>query len=150
MALALLLGVESLNPICRESGQLDSPQHRSNIGVGQESVVVQSARFDIGLKRLKPSIEQVANYVMQMGQPGSESHAGKAAYDQNCTACHGVDGEGNPMLGGPRLADDIWLYGGDIETVRETLTSGRVGVMPRFRDRLDDTQIKLLVALLAR
>ncbi|MDA1371004.1 MAG: cytochrome-c oxidase, cbb3-type subunit III [Proteobacteria bacterium] len=95
-------------------------------------------------------IEQVANYVVQMGQPVSESHAGKAAYDQNCTACHGVDGEGNPMLGGPRLADDIWLYGGDIETVRETLTSGRVGVMPRFRDRLDDMQIKLLVALLAR
>ena len=54
------------------------------------------------------------------------------------------------MLGAPRLSDDIWLYGGDLETIKQTIANGRFGVMPAFDQRLDDIQIKLLVALLVR
>lgn len=96
------------------------------------------------------NIDQVAGYIMQMGDSGSASHAGKAAYDQNCAACHGIDGTGNTLLGAPNLADDIWLYGGDLETVKASISAGRNGVMPAFSNRLDDAQIKLLVAMLAR
>ena len=92
----------------------------------------------------------VAEYVSLMSEGVDESHAGKASYDQNCVACHGANGEGNQLLGAPRLDDDIWLYGGDLDSIRETLANGRFGVMPGFGKRLDDFQIKLLVALLAR
>ena len=43
------------------------------------------------------------------------------------------DGSGNQALGAPRLNDDIWLYGGEPETIRKTLTKGRNGNMPRIR-----------------
>ncbi len=95
-------------------------------------------------------IDDVAGYVMTLHEGGDETHPGKAMYEQNCAACHGVDGAGNPMLGASRLSDDIWLYGGDLDTIRETLLYGRTGQMPAFGERLDDFQIKLLVAFLAR
>ena len=95
-------------------------------------------------------IQQVAEYVQVLGDEGSENHPGKADYDRNCIACHGLDGAGNTLLGAPRISDDIWLYGGDLQTLKDTLRAGRYGVMPAFGERLDDMQISLLVALLVR
>ncbi len=34
-----------------------------------------------------------------------------------CSACHGMDGEGNQMLGAANLTDDNWLYGSSAEDV---------------------------------
>jgi cytochrome c oxidase cbb3-type subunit III len=96
------------------------------------------------------NINQVADYIIQLGDSVSESHAGKLVYDQNCVACHGADGSGNILLGAPSLIDDIWLYGGDLKTVKASIAAGRNGIMPAFAQRLDDAQIKLLVAMLAR
>jgi cytochrome c oxidase cbb3-type subunit 3 len=95
-------------------------------------------------------VDRVAEYVQIIGEPSAESHLGKAAYEQNCTACYGLDGAGNVLLRAPRINDDIWLYGGDLDTLRTTLRQGRFGIMPAFDSRLDDFQIKLRVALLAR
>ncbi len=95
-------------------------------------------------------VQQVSEYVLLLGREGNENHPGKPAYDQNCIACHGLDGAGNPLLGAPRISDDIWLYGGDLESIKTTVREGRFGVMPAFNERLDDLQIKLLVALLVR
>lgn len=95
-------------------------------------------------------VNDVADYVVNLNEGVDDSHPGQPAYQQNCAACHGPDGAGNPILGAPRLSDDIWLYGGDIAAVTETLEQGRFGVMPAFGERLDDAQIKLLIALLAR
>jgi cytochrome c oxidase cbb3-type subunit 3 len=69
---------------------------------------------------------------------------------QLCVGCHGPTGDGNPLLGAPRLNDDIWLYGSSTAAVSQTLSQGRGGQMPAFGQRLDDLQIKLLVAWLAR
>lgn len=96
------------------------------------------------------NVQQVADYVLQMNSANANAHAGKAVYDQYCMACHGPDGTGNIMLGAPNLVDTIWLYGSSRETVITTITSGRGGIMPAFGKRLDDTQIRLLVAMLAR
>ena len=95
-------------------------------------------------------VRQVADYVQVIGEAGNESHVGKAAYEQNCIACHGMDGTGNALLGAPNLSDDIWLYGGDGDSIATSISGGRFGVMPVFNERLDALQIKLLVALLAR
>jgi cytochrome c oxidase cbb3-type subunit 3 len=47
-------------------------------------------------------------------------------------------------LGAPRLSDSIWLYGGDREALRETVTNARYGVMPAWTGRLDEATIKQL------
>ena len=96
------------------------------------------------------NVKLVSDYIVQLSANGDAAHAGKTVYDQNCAACHGVDATGNTLLGAPSLADDIWLYGGDLETVKASVATGRNGVMPAFGKRLDDAQIKLLVAMIAR
>lgn len=95
-------------------------------------------------------VANVADYVSKLSEGDAIDHPGKAQYEQLCVACHGVDGGGNIFLGAPKLSDSIWLYGGDIDSIKTTISAGRFGVMPSFNERLDDTQIKLLVALLAR
>lgn len=53
---------------------------------------------------------------------------GERLFLNNCAACHGSDGRGNK--GFPNLTDADWLYGGQFETIKETITKGRNGVMP--------------------
>ncbi|MFB3101012.1 MAG: c-type cytochrome, partial [Gammaproteobacteria bacterium] len=95
-------------------------------------------------------VTQLADYVLAMGTDQAEQHPGKTQYTQFCSVCHGADGNGNPLLGAPKLNDDSWLYGGSIEDVRTSISQGRNGIMPAFERRLDDTQIRILVAWLAR
>ena len=95
-------------------------------------------------------VTDVANYVLVVGSPEAEGHPGQARFNQICSACHGIEGTGNPLLGAPSLVDDVWLYGGDVETIRTTLREGRNGRMPAFGEKLDDAQIRLLVAWLTR
>jgi cytochrome c oxidase cbb3-type subunit 3 len=59
-------------------------------------------------------------------------------------------GTGNNALGAPSLVDDIWLYGDSDAVIQHSIAIGRTGEMPAFGERLDDTQIRLLVALLTR
>lgn len=63
----------------------------------------------------------------------------KVLFGDRCAACHGVGGAGNP--GFPVLADDDWLYGGDIDTIVTTITDGRQGSMPAFGAALSAQQI---------
>jgi cytochrome c oxidase cbb3-type subunit 3 len=45
-----------------------------------------------------------------------------------CSQCHGSDAGGG--RGFPNLTDNDWLYGGDPETIKASITNGRNGVMP--------------------
>lgn len=94
------------------------------------------------------AVTNVADYVRSMSEGVTEGHPGQAVFNQFCIACHGADGGGNPLLGAPRLNDDIWLYGGSSDVVRASVANGRNGQMPAFESRLDDLDIKLLVAWL--
>lgn len=91
-------------------------------------------------------IAQVANYVMTLsgGTPvdAAASQAGEAIYADNCTACHGENGLGNNDLGAPNIADQIWLYGGDYDTLVETVTYSRYGVMPPWQQRLSEAELR--------
>ena len=62
------------------------------------------------------------------------------------SACHGADAHGNPALGAPNLTDGIWLHGGSLATMRETIEKGRTGTMPAHAARLGETRVKLLAA----
>jgi cytochrome c oxidase cbb3-type subunit 3 len=53
---------------------------------------------------------------------------GQRLFLQNCATCHGSDARGSK--GFPNLTDDDWLHGGTPEKIEETITLGRIGVMP--------------------
>ena len=95
-------------------------------------------------------VARVASYVRALGTDEATGHPGQAQYNLFCIACHGPTGGGNVALGAPNIADDIWLYGDSDEAIHSSIADGRSGQMPAFGDRLDETQIKLLVALLTK
>lgn len=68
--------------------------------------------------------------------------SGKVIFGDNCAACHGTGGSGNP--GYPVLADDDWLYGGTIETIQTTITNGRQGMMTAHGSKLTEAEIDTL------
>jgi cytochrome c oxidase cbb3-type subunit 3 len=82
--------------------------------------------------------------------------AGAAAFKVNCVQCHGSGAEGGP--GYPNLNDDEWLWGGDIESIRQSIAHGirysedadtRVSEMPAFRDVLQPSEIQQVAAFAA-
>ena len=95
------------------------------------------------------NIANVTEYVLKVG--GREHDEAKAAlgepvYTQNCVVCHGADAKGNQQVGAPNLTDDIWLYGGEPQQIRQTLRNGRNGVMPAHQEILKPERIHLLAA----
>jgi cytochrome c oxidase cbb3-type subunit 3 len=99
---------------------------------------------------LEPAqIEDLVAYVRTISRQQAASAAarrGVPLFAQNCASCHGTDGRGNRQVGAPNLTDPIWLYGGDADTLRMTITNARAGVMPRWGDRLDPVTIRMLAA----
>lgn len=94
-------------------------------------------------------VENVAHYVLTLSgteAPGAASAAGEAQFKAICSACHGVDGKGNQLLGAPNLTDTTWLYGSELETIKHGLRNGRNGQMPAFGEQLDADRIHLLTA----
>jgi cytochrome c oxidase cbb3-type subunit 3 len=63
---------------------------------------------------------------------------GRAIFATNCTQCHGAGGQGAP--GFPVLADDDWIWGGDLASIERSVRYGirsahaeaRLSEMPRF------------------
>ena len=63
---------------------------------------------------------------------------GESVFGDNCATCHGSGGRG--AKGYPRLADDIWLWGGSLAEIETTIRHGirsddanaRVSEMPAF------------------
>jgi len=94
-------------------------------------------------------VEDVLAYVLSLSGRKLEAgdvHAGEQKFQQLCSACHGADGRGNHAMGAPNLTDGIWLHGGSLATIRETIEKGRNGTMPAHQARLGDTRVKLLAA----
>ncbi len=66
--------------------------------------------------------------VEQLAQNPEAMAIGERLFANNCAGCHGSDAKGSK--GFPNLTDSDWLYGGSHETIVQTITNGRNGVMP--------------------
>lgn len=66
----------------------------------------------------------------------------RVLFGDNCAACHGSAGQGNP--GFPVLADDDWLFGGSIEAIEQTIINGRRGMMIAHGKMLSEQEIDTL------
>lgn len=95
-------------------------------------------------------VDAVVDYVLSLS--GKETHGheamGQPIFKAQCASCHGEDGRGLREFGAPNLTDKIWLYGGDRDSVFETVYNARAGVMPAWGKRLDPNTIKQLTIYL--
>ena len=92
-------------------------------------------------------ISDVSDYVLALGGLDHDADAaarGEAVYLDNCAACHGEDGGGDPGLGAPKLADAIWLFAGDKAQIVSQIKKPKHGVMPAWGKRLDAATVKEL------
>ena len=90
-------------------------------------------------------IDAVVQHVRALsGQEHDATRAteGAVLYAENCASCHGEAGLGDPALGAPNLADAIWLYGGSVEALTQSVARARYGVMPNWGGRLSEDEIR--------
>lgn len=87
-------------------------------------------------------IAATARYVLSLSGSQDATPEGQTLYTDNCASCHGEQGEGDVEQGAPALNDAIWLYGGNLDAVTESITNARFGVMPAWGARLSEADIK--------
>lgn len=92
-------------------------------------------------------IGDLADFVLSLSASGGELGAMNRAaplFEMHCASCHGSQGLGDQSLGAPNLADREWLYGGDRDTIIESISFSRYGVMPAWEARLDPITVRAL------
>jgi cytochrome c oxidase cbb3-type subunit 3 len=95
----------------------------------------------------KAQISDVADYVRSLKGFKDDPVAaerGQAIFSENCVACHGESGEGNPAFGAPPLNGPSRLYGAAKADIAAQVNKPRHGVMPAWSQRLDAVTIKEL------
>lgn len=107
----------------------------------------QMPRF--GLDKLLPEsdINDVVEYVLSLSSRSQDTGAiakGQKLFADQCASCHGADGKGSLEQGAPNFSDPIWLYGDSRQAIRESVRTGRGGMMPAWVGRLDPATIKAL------
>ncbi len=94
----------------------------------------------------REEINQVVDYVMVLGGGENlQALPGHKIFQENCASCHGASGKGDRNVGAPNLTDSIWLYGGTRADIFESIYNARAGMMPAWKDRLDENTIRQLV-----
>ncbi|HEX4910156.1 MAG TPA: cytochrome-c oxidase, cbb3-type subunit III [Permianibacter sp.] len=104
-------------------GWTQTGQHAEEVKVAEEKVAPLYAGF-------------LAKSVADLGNDQAALAVGSRLFGNNCATCHGADAKGAP--GFPNLTDADWIYGGEPETIKQTLTLGRQGMMPAFGATLDE------------
>ncbi len=64
----------------------------------------------------------------QLASDASAMAIGERLFMNNCAQCHGSDARGARSF--PNLTDRDWLWGGEPDAIKATITNGRNGVMP--------------------
>lgn len=143
-------------------GTLDRIQETVNFGrSGQMPAHLEAAGGFLSSEQ----VDDLMQYVLNLSGRSTNAQAverGDALFhgDAGCNGCHGDKALGSlkDTLGGepidhstgaPNLADAIWLYGGDPESIRTSIAKGRSGRMPAwgegfegFGKQLDPLAIK--------
>lgn len=95
--------------------------------------------------RLRPLYEKYAKMdVEQIAADPAARLTGERMFLAYCAPCHGSDAGGG--RGFPNLRDKDWLYGGAPATIVETISGGRMGVMPPFGPVLGEGGVRNVAA----
>ncbi len=102
---------------------------------GQYEEEVKKARDTYG-----PLYDRFLHQDMKALAKDPEAHKiGARLFATYCTVCHGSDARG--ARGFPNLTDHDWLYGGEPEQIKESITTGRQGGMPPWGEVLKKEEI---------
>ena len=86
------------------------------------------------------------------GHPHDEAAAqrGRAIYYNkgNCYDCHANDARGVTDYGTPALTGPVYVYGGDRDTLYQSILNGRHGICPAWVNQLSAVQIRALAIYL--
>lgn len=123
-------------------------QHGIRFANDPETRVSQMPAFGRDKMLDAKQIRAVANHVRELAglptEQGADLAGGRTVFADNCASCHGEQGKGSRDLGAPNLTDAISLYGMELDTLVDTISNSRAGVMPAWSQRLDPTTIKAL------
>ena len=124
-------------------GTLEEVAHSVRHGIRNETDsdarYSQMPAFGEVLTRLE--IETLVDFIPTLAAANWESSGG-VLYAENCAVCHGDRGLGDRTMGAPNLADAIWLYGADSESLTKTISKARFGVMPAWGQRLTEEDVR--------
>lgn len=93
----------------------------------------QTGAYDKEMAKAKADLEPMyAKFTSmpteEMAKDPQAMAIGERLFMNNCAQCHGSDARGSKSF--PNLADGDWLHGGTPDKIKETITNGRIGVMP--------------------
>jgi cytochrome c oxidase cbb3-type subunit 3 len=95
--------------------------------------------------RLKPLYDRYVGMELPAIAADPQGRAmGERIFLNNCAPCHGSDAGGAP--GFPNLRDTDWLYGGAPEQIVQSITNGRMGVMPALGATIGEEGVKNVAA----
>lgn len=66
--------------------------------------------------------------IRQLALDQEAMNIGRELFHTHCASCHRADGKGQRDV--PNLTDNIWLFGGDPESIKWSIVQGRVAEMP--------------------
>ncbi len=93
----------------------------------------------------RDEITTLVDFLPNLANADWDSEGG-VLFTDNCASCHGEQGLGDRSQGAPNLADAIWLYGGDPDSLTQTITYSRFGVMPAWGQRLNEADVRAVSA----
>ena len=108
-------------------------------------------------------ITELGNYVLSLSNEPSDAalaKKGKVLFEGkgSCFACHTKEAIGMKALGSANLTDQIWTIAdvkgqksaeAELAAVKSVISNGVKRQMPAWKSRLDETQIKVLVAYIS-
>jgi len=80
----------------------------------------------------------------ELSKDAGAMSTGRNLFALNCSTCHGSDARG--AKGFPNLTDTDWLWGGSEDTIYQTISQGRNGVMPAWGPVLGADGVDQVVA----
>lgn len=94
-------------------------------------------------------IDDVVQYLLALNHRPHDDEAairGEAVFTgpASCNDCHAFDAKGDAYYGTPNLTVNTWNYGGDVQSLKDSIYYGRHGVMPAWRGKLSLEQIRAL------
>jgi len=133
-------------------GDADAIMETIRVGVNSTHPKTRTSQMlAFGRDQILPpkDVDNVVSYVRSLSATANDAppqaiQAGEIIFGQSCASCHGLDGKGNPDLGAPDLTDSTWIYGGDRQSIHDTIWGGRQGHMPAWESRLSPLDRKLL------
>jgi cytochrome c oxidase cbb3-type subunit 3 len=106
-------------------------QHQAEVAAAERAYNARLAKFSgMDVPALSRNVEAMA--------------AARNLFAHNCSTCHGSDARG--ARGFPNLTDQDWLYGGDPDSLLQTIGHGRQGVMPPMAQILGASGVEDVIA----